>query len=1188
MYSGRLNEPRVRDFQRGLGRHGRNHKNRNISRKGANVIRIVISKPSPQREKMALAPRGGIIVAMKILRTLLPSTPCLWTIGFVVSLSGLNPPSLLADVVGAEPLNSATLSPGQRKAAPARVAKTSLPLYFIENRGQVDARVGYYLHGANKILYFGSEGVTIVLSKPLSGQSAQATVAPVDSRSDALGERSVSQVTIKLDFVAADPAVKPLGEQLSTARFSYFKGHREDWRTGLNTYHRLRYPDLWPGIDLVYSGSVNRLKYMFIVKPGADPKQIRLRYRGAESVALDKAGKLLVQTALEDFHDDKPKAYQELNGTVVDVIADYTLSASHSYGFKVGPYDSSKALVIDPAIRVYSGFLGGSGDDRGNGIAVDSDGNAYLTGETNSTQLNFPTTVGPDLSQNGGLDAFVAKVDPTGSQLLYVGFIGGSGDDRGKAIAVDSLGNAYITGETNSTQATFPVTAGPDLTQNGFSDAFVAKINSAGTSLVYAGYIGGFGNDRGMGIAVDTSNRAYVTGETDSIGGSFPDGDGFGALTTFDNLQNGGLDAFVARVAADGESLEYAGFIGGFGTDRGTSIAVDSFNRAYITGETDSTGASFPDGNGFSGLATFANTQNGGLDAFVARVSANGQALEYAGYIGGIANDRGNGIVVDGSSNAYVTGESSSGEVSFPDGNGLGGLPGPGQIQRGGVDAFVAKINSAGSALIYAGFIGGSSDDRGNGIALIPGCPSNCDVVITGDTNSTQTTFPVSGGPEADLTHNGGVDAFLAKVNTDGSLGFAFYVGGAGDDRGKGIAQDINGDVYLTGETNSNQTTFPVKGDLDRTSNLGFDAFVAKICVTTCTDVSLTKSAPPGPVTVGMNVTYTITVTNKGPDTATDVELTDVLPGTVNLVSVTPSAGSCAGTSTIVCDLGILANGAEVTVTIVVSTTALATLTNTASVTLAETDTNPSNNVEQVRTLVTLPNLAVRALRAVSAAIPGSDIVVNDTTANNGKVAAGPSTTRFFLSTNSKFDAGDLPSLGSRGIPALSPKQSSAGSTTLTIPLATTLGRHFLIAVADADSSVVETKEKNAKAKALNVTLPDLVVRALHAPSSAAAGGDVVVEETTRNAARVPATASTTSYFLSTDAVFDGGDVLLGSRSVLSLAAKGRSAGSTTVTIPLATTAGQYFLLAVADAAGAVTEVNESNNLRSKSITITP
>jgi len=1056
---------------------------------------------------------------MKILHKLLLKTAWLWSAVFVVYLLLIDPPALFADAAREMPLASTVPTAGQHGAAAVRVAKARLPVYFIENRGQVDARVAYYVHGANKIFYFGSEGVTMALSRALPRQSRQPTLARVNASSDALGESSVSRVIIKLDFVGADPAVKPVGEELSTARFSYFKGRREDWATGLKTYNRLAYRDLWPGIDLVYSGSVDRLKYLFVVKPGADPKQIRLRYRGAESVSVDLEGRLLVQTALEDFHDDKPIAYQELNGSAVDVATNYTLSsqanAGYLFGFNVGTYDPSKALVIDPVILVYSGFLGGSGDDRGNAIAVDSDGSAYVTGETNSTQLNFPTAVGPDVSQNGGLDAFVAKVDPTGSQLLYAGFIGGSGDDRGNAIAVDSLGNAYITGETNSTQTTFPVTAGPDLTHNGLSDAFVAKVNASGTSLVYAGYIGGFGNDRGTGIAVDGSNRAYVTGETDSTGGSFPDGNGFGGL---------------------------------------------------------------------GGLTTFDNTQNGGLDAFVARVAANGQALEYAGYLGGVGDDRGNGIAVDGANNAYVTGETNSSEVSFPDGNGLAGLPGPAQIQRGGVDAFVAKINSAGSALIYAGFIGGSSDDRGNAIALTPGCAVNCEVYIAGETSSTQASFPVSVGP--DLSHNGGVDAFVAKVNGDGSLGFAGYVGGSGDDRGKGIALDGIGAVYLTGETNSNQGNFPIKGELDRIQNLGFDVFVAKFCVTTCADVSVTKSDTPDPVTVGTNVTYTMTITNNGPDIATDVELTDTLPGAVTLVSATPSAGSCTGTSIIVCDLGSLANGASATVIIVVSTTAIGTLTNTASVSLAETDTDPSNNVEREHTVVTLADLAVKAISTVTAAIPGSAIVVNDTTLNNGKVAAGASTTRFFLSTDAKFAAGDV-SLGSRAIPALSPKQSSAGSTTVTIPLATALGRHFIIGVADADSGVAETKENNAKARALNVTQPDLFVQALRGPSTAAAGANVVIDETTSNKAAVPVGGSTTGYYLSIDAIFDGADVLLGSRSVPALAAKGRSAASTTVTIPLATTPGKYFLLAVSDAADVVTEADESNNLRSRSITIT-
>ncbi|HEX2930095.1 MAG TPA: SBBP repeat-containing protein [Candidatus Binatia bacterium] len=1133
--------------------------------------------------------------SLKILPKRLLKTACCCVVAFVIHLAtAFDSAVLFADGVPLV-LSSKASAPLPRKAVSVRAAKDKLPLYFIENRGQADPRVAYYVQGSNKIFYFTDEGITLVLSKPLAQQSARADLEPVAAESkkvsDSAAEKLVSRVTLKLDFVGIDRAVKPIGQELSSARISYFKGRREDWATDLKTYARLVYPDLWPGIDLVYSGTVDRLKYMFVVRPGADPKQIKLRYRGAESVSLDPQGRLAVRTALEDFHEDKPTAYQEIDGAARDVQAGYALESqiggSHSYGFNVGDYDSTKALIIDPAILVYAGFIGGLADDRGNGIAVDSEGSAYITGETNSTQLSsFPVSVGPDVIANGGLDAFVAKVDPTGTQLLYAGFIGGLGDDRGKAIAVDSTGNAYVTGETTSNQASFPVTVGPDLTHNGLLDVFVAKVNASGTNLLYAGYIGGIGNDSGSGIAVDASNRAYITGETESIQGNFPTGSGFGSLASFDATHNGGLDAFVARIAANGASLEYAGFIGGIGTDRGTSIAVDSSNRAYVTGETDSTEASFPDGNGLAGLTSFDSTQNGDLDAFVVRIAADGLTFEYAGYIGGVAADGGNGITVDGAGAAYVTGATSSSAISFPNGNGIGLLPGPGQSLGGGVDAFVAKIDPTGSALVYAGFIGGLLDDRGNAIALMPGCPSNCEVYITGATSSTEATFPVSLGP--DLSHNGGIDAFVAKVNASGSLGFAGYIGGFGSDSGKGIALDALGDVYITGETNSSQTTFPTKGGPDTTQNLGFDAFVAKICVTVCTDVSVSTTDTPDPVTVGGNVTYTITVTNNGPEGATDVELTDVLPSTVVLVSVTPSAGSCVVASTIVCDLGNLANGASATVIIVVSTTVSGSITNSVSVTSDETDTDLRNNINEGRTAVTLPDLTVKTISFVAAVVPGTDIVVNETTTNKGKVAAGPSVTRFYLSTDSKFDSGDLPSLGSRAIPALAPKQNNAGSTTLTIPLATAPGRYFLIGVADADSGVPEAKENNAKARALNVTQPDLIVQTLRVPSSAAAGASININDTTMNKAPVPAGGSTTNFYLSTDGIFDGSDVPLGSRSIPPLAAKGRSSGSTTVVIPLPTAPGKYFVLGVSDAGGAVTEIDEGNNLRSKSITVTP
>ena len=1081
-----------------------------------------------------------------------------------------------------------TRQPSRRSAS---TSKERFPLYFVENRGQVDPRAAYYIHGSDKVFYFGSGGVTLVLS-----QSAPKSVASASFNSEQYSQgmtpSAISRTAVMLDFVDANASVIPVGEDPSPARFSYFTGPRESWAVGLRSYTKLIYPELWPGIDLIYTASADRLKYTFIVKPGADPERIKLRYRGAKSVSLSTQGELLVRTAVNDFRDDKPTAHQESNGGFADVSAAYRLlnapgDTGTAYGFHIGRYDASKVLVIDPAILVYAGFIGGAVNDIGNSIAVDAAGNGYITGETGSLQATFPVAGGLDVGQNGGLDAFVAKVDPSGTQLLYAGFIGGAGDDRGKSIAVDALGNAYVTGTTSSSQASFPVSVGPDLTFNGTTDAFVAKINATGSNLVYAGYIGGLDADSGLGIAVDSLNRAYVTGETASSGFSFPGGSGIGALNSFGSSFNGGVDAFVARVAANGASLEYAGFIGGIGSDRGASIAVDVLNRAYITGDTDSASSSFPTGVGFAGLTSFDSSPNGLSDAFVARVAADGLSLNYAGYIGGSLADKGNGIAVDGDGNAYVVGDASSDGSSFPDGNGLGVLPGPGQLQRGGFDAFVAKINSLGNALLYAGFIGGIAEDRGNAIALMPGCLNSCEVYITGETSSSEASFPVSVGP--DLTHNGGVDAFIARINGNGSLGSVSYLGGAGDDRGRGIALDTIGDVYVTGETNSNETTFPVRGTLDRTHNLFVDAFVAKFCVTSCADVKVTKIDNLDPVTVGDTITYTITVTNNGPDTAHDVEMVDVPPSAVILNSVTPSAGSCSGSTTITCDLGNLANGASATVTIVVTTTVSGKLTNTASVSSEETDTDPDNNSVAQQTTVTLSDLIVKSLNSVKAAIPGSAIVVTDTTTNKGKVAAPASTTSIYLSTDSKFDAGDT-FVGSRTptMPPLAPKESSSGSTTLTIPLTTALGKYFLIAVADDGSGIPETKEKNAKARALSVTLPDLVIQSLNGPSSAAAGASVVLSDKTSNKAAVAAGVSTTQFYLSVDAILDGGDVLLGSRSVPAVGAKGSSPGSTTVTIPLATTPGRYFLLAVADGTGTVSEIDDNNNLRSRSITVSP
>jgi hypothetical protein len=528
--------------------------------------------------------------------------------------------------------------------------------------------------------------------------------------------------------------------------FSYFRGSRDQWKTGLSTYASLVYRDLWPGIDLVFTGSVNRLKYTFLIHPGADPDRIKLAYRGATAVRLASGGELDVSTPVGGFRDAKPYAYQDFAGQRIEVAAAYAMEPEarggvYGYGFRLDRYDRSRPLVLDPAMLVYAGYIGGALDDSGRGIAVDGAGNAYVTGFTGSSEATFPVTGGPDLTFSGNRDAFVVKVNPAGTALVYAGYIGGTGDDLGLGIAVDSVGNAYITGQTTSAQNTFPVTGGPDLTFGGVADAFVAKVNAAGTGLVYAGYIGGNADDAGLGIGVDSAGSAYVTGYAKSDQTTFP------VTLGPDLTHNGDFDAFVAKVNAPGTALLYAGYIGGPGNDQGHGIAVDSGGNAYVTGPTSSPQGTFPVTGGPD--LTF----NGIFDAFVAKVNGLGTALVYAGYIGGAAHDQGEAIAVDSAGNAYVTGFTASSEATFPV------TVGP-DLTFGGVnDAFVAKVNALGTALVYAGYIGGTGDDQGAAITV----DSAGNAYVTGFTRSSEATFPVTRGP--DLTFNGNLDAFVAKIS---------------------------------------------------------------------------------------------------------------------------------------------------------------------------------------------------------------------------------------------------------------------------------------------------------------------------------------------------------------------------------------------------------------------------------------
>ena len=619
------------------------------------------------------------------------------------------------------------------------------------------------------------------------------------------------------------------------------------------------------------------------MQPGADPRRIGLIYRGALAVAVEPDGGLAVTTPAGSFRDERPYAWQEVGGEVVEVSAVYRLTSSEegawAYGFELGAYDPARPLLLDPELFLCAGYIGGEMDDEASAVAVDTLGNTYITGTTSSWEGDFPdgdgfgALPGPDRTFNGNQDAFIAKVRADDRGLAYVGYIGGSESEFGLGVAVDAAGNAYITGETASDERSFPVDSGigalpgPDLTYNGgYGDAFIVKVKADGTGLAYAGYIGGVSDDAGLAIAIDSQGNAYVAGMTGSTQATFPDGDGFGALPGPDRTHNGDWDAFVAKVSADGRSLAYVGYIGGLKRDEGDGIAVDAAGRVCITGMTESTQATFPDGDGVGTLTSFDATYNGGTgDTYVARVRADGAGLEYAGFIGGNDTEQAGGISLDAQGNAYVTGTTWSRQATFPDGDGFGTLPGPDRSFNGNSDAFVAKVKSDGRSLVYAGYIGGYWYDYGFGVAVDPAG----NAYVTGSTGSAQDTFPDGDGfgalPGPDHTFNGGVDAYIIQVQSDGAgLGWATYVGGEEDDNGAAIAVDGAGNAHAVGATESGEATFP-NGDgfgalpgPDRSFNGARDAFIVAIGST------LTATRTPTPT-----ATRTPTITRTPTSTST-------------------------------------------------------------------------------------------------------------------------------------------------------------------------------------------------------------------------------------------------------------------------------------------------------------------------------
>jgi hypothetical protein len=535
-------------------------------------------------------------------------------------------------------------------------------------------------------------------------------------------------------------------------------------------------------------------------------------------------------------------------------------------------------VVIDPVLS-YSTYLGGLQGETAYGIAVDASGDAYVIGSTASS--NFPTVSPYQSSNKGGTDVFITKLNDTGTSLLFSTYLGGNGYDAGSAIAVDGLGNAYLTGTTSSPD--FPVTPTASTSTafqtsyGGNDDAFVAKLDPTGSSLLYSSYLGGSGADFGQGIAVDAAGFAYVTGSTQSL--DFP------TVNPFQGGNDGGSDAFVAKVNMAGTALVYSTYLGGAGADSGQAIAVDAAGRAYVTGYTFST--NFPTHNALQG------SNAGSADAFVTELDPDGLTLVFSTYLGGSGLDRGKAIALDASGNIYLTGDTQSN--GFPVTSGVFQ-----SLYAGTGDAFVAKVGLGGVSLSYATLLGGTGSDQGTGIAV----DSSGDAYVTGFTQSSD--FPTSNPV---LAHFGGgtcgalpcPDAFVTELNPRGTaLAYSTYLGGSGADYGQAICVDSSGYAYVAGGTASTDFT-PVAGAYQGapgdTAGNG-DAFVAKIDPANAAGVALT----PQTINFGNQALYTsstirtVTLTNVGtlPLHITDVATTGDFTETSNcLGTIAPSGGFC-------------------------------------------------------------------------------------------------------------------------------------------------------------------------------------------------------------------------------------------------------------------------------------------------------
>ena len=695
----------------------------------------------------------------------------------------------------------------------AVVGYGKLPLTFESNRGQAAPQVNFISRGPGYRACLTSNGMVLSLR---AGQ--------VNASSTNHKPSNVKRASIQFQLIGSAPNPQVVGENQQPGVVNYFIGNNPNrWHRNVPTYGQIRYKNVYPGIDLIYYGSHQQLEYDFAVAPKADPRQIKFTITGASNIHVASDGALVLGTNNGELHFQAPVIYQERNGRRLPIKGSFNISGANRIGFQLAQYDSTQPLVIDPVL-LYSTYLGGSGDDQPAGIAVDANGNVYVSGATDSS--DFPlSTLG---SLPAGIDhAFVAKLDATGSNLIYADYLGGSGGDYGYGIALDASNNVYVTGSTASSD--FPMVNPFQGTYPGSFNAFLSKISADGSSLLYSTYFGGNGSDIPSSLAVSQTGEMTIAGYTSSTNLAVAN-----AYQSSVSPNQGGVYGdygFVTKFSPDGASLEFSTYFGGSANaplscglsscwpqpdSQIMAMATDPSGNSYVTGYTNT--SNFPSTSG--AYLTNNTTQMNANVGFVSKFNSGG-ALQYSTYFYGSSGlpMSVNAIAVDATGNAYITGPALS-DATFPVTS--SSICDPASAGWACSYAFVSKFDPTGSTLLYSTFLGPNNSSIPEAIAV----DTNNDAYVLGFTSSN--SFSTVNGIQP---YAGGYDLLLVEIDPAASTQlFATYLGGTGDEQPApaGMVVDGSGNIYLAGTTSSSD--LPVtSGAFQQTFGGNTDGFVMKL-----------------------------------------------------------------------------------------------------------------------------------------------------------------------------------------------------------------------------------------------------------------------------------------------------------------------------------------------------------------------